>query len=48
MEDFEDAVQAVAAQWEGIEVVVTRDKNGFKNFGMTVFTPQEFLTFLDK
>ncbi|MDR1964088.1 MAG: PIN domain-containing protein [Planctomycetaceae bacterium] len=48
MDDFEDAVQAVAAQSEGIEVVVTRDKTGFKNSGMTVFTPQEFLTFLDK
>jgi len=33
MKDFEDAVQAAAAQAFGIDIVVTRDKAGFSNSG---------------
>ena len=43
MEDFEDAVQAVAAQDCGIDIVVTRDKAGFSNSGLQVYSPDEFL-----
>jgi hypothetical protein len=47
MDDFEDAVQALAAISEGIEVVVTRDKTSFINSGLQVFTPQTFLDYLE-
>ena len=43
MPDFEDAVQAVAAQDVGIDIVVTRDKTGFSNSGLYVYSPEEFL-----
>ena len=43
MKDFEDAVQAAAAQDVGIDVVVTRDKTGFSNSGLQVYLPDEFL-----
>ena len=41
--DFEDAVQAAAAQDFGIDIVVTRDKTGYQNSGLHVYTPEEFL-----
>ena len=41
--DFEDSVQlAEAARW-GAEAIVTRDKNGFNDSQIPVFTPAEFL-----
>ena len=43
MEDFEDAVQAAAAKNSGIGIIVTRDKAGFSNSGLQVYTPEEFL-----
>ena len=43
MPDFEDAVQAAAAQDFGIDVVVTRDKAGFGDSGLQVYSPEEFL-----
>jgi predicted nucleic-acid-binding protein len=43
MPDFEDAVQSVAAQDYGIDIVVTRDKAGFSNSGLQVYLPEEFL-----
>jgi predicted nucleic acid-binding protein len=43
MEDFEDAVQAAAAQDFGIDIVVTRDKTGFSNSTLQVYSPEEFL-----
>jgi predicted nucleic acid-binding protein len=45
--DFEDAVQVFAAKAMNIRIVVTRDKTGFADSGMTVFTPQEFLAYLE-
>ncbi|MDR2705094.1 MAG: PIN domain-containing protein [Planctomycetaceae bacterium] len=45
--DFEDAVQAFVAKAMNVDIVVTRDKTGFADSGMTVFTPQEFLTYLE-
>jgi predicted nucleic acid-binding protein len=44
MKDFEDAVQATAAQRNGIEVIITRNKDDFANSGLKVFTPDQFLT----
>ena len=46
MDDFEDAVQATAAKDLGIDIVVTRDKEGFHNSGMQVFSPEEFLAII--
>jgi len=43
MPDFEDAVQAAAAQDFGIDVVVTRDKTGFHDSTLRVYSPDEFL-----
>jgi len=41
--DFEDAVQVAAAQDFNIDIVVTRDKSGFTNSGLHVYSPEEFL-----
>jgi len=43
MADFEDAVQAVAVKKIGVNIVVTRDKTGFSNSGLQVYSPEEFL-----
>jgi predicted nucleic acid-binding protein len=48
MTDFEDAVQAAAAQDLGIEIVITRDKMGFQNSGLHVYSPEEFLESLKR
>ena len=43
MADFEDAVQAAAAQDCEIDIVVTRDKTGFHDSGLNAYSPEEFL-----
>ena len=43
IDDFEDAVQAVAAQDCGVGIVITRDKTGFLHSGLRVCSPEEFL-----
>ena len=43
MKDFEDAVQAAAAQDFGLDIVVTRDKKGFLDSDLQVYPPEEFL-----
>ena len=43
MKDFEDAVQAAAASDYGINTVVTRDKKGFTDSALKVYSPEEFL-----
>jgi predicted nucleic acid-binding protein len=43
MLDFEDAVQTAAAQDFGINIVITRDKDGFSDSGLKVYTPEQFL-----
>ena len=47
MDDFEDAVQAAAAQDFSIDIIVTRDKMGFYNSGLQVYSPEEFLDRLE-
>ena len=47
MKDFEDAVQAAAAQNFGIDIVVTRDKTGFTDSGLRVYSPDDFLEALE-
>lgn len=41
--DFEDAVQAKAAQLNQIEVIITRNKKDFNESSSTVLSPKEFL-----
>jgi predicted nucleic acid-binding protein len=48
MHDFEDAVQVAAAQDFDIDIVVTRDKDGFSDSGLKVYTPEEFLETLKR
>jgi predicted nucleic acid-binding protein len=43
MKDFEDAVQASAAELNEMELIITRNKNDFKNTSLKVLTPKEFL-----
>jgi len=44
MKDFEDAVQASASELNGIEMIITRNKDDFVNARLEIATPQEFLT----
>ena len=48
MLDFEDAVQAAAAKDYDIDIVVTRDKDGFHNSGLQVYSPTEFIEILQR
>ena len=41
--DFEDEVQLQCAESWGADVIVTRDKDGFRNSSIKVMTPAEFL-----
>jgi predicted nucleic-acid-binding protein len=43
MLDFEDAVQTVAAKDKDINIVVTRDPEGYYNSGLKIYLPEEFL-----
>ena len=45
MVDFEDAVQVTAAKRFdiNIDIVITRDKTGFLDSGLNVYSPEEFL-----
>ena len=47
MDDFEDAVQAAAAQDCEIDIVITRDKTGFHDSGLQIYSPEEFLETLE-
>ena len=41
--DYEDAVQFVSSLQCKPDVIITRDKNGFKDLGVFVMTPSEFV-----
>ena len=43
MADFEDAVQAVAAEFAGIDMIVTRNKRDFRDSPVPAMTPEELL-----
>ena len=43
MTDFEDAVQAVTAQFAGIDMIVTRNIRDFRNAPIPALTPEELL-----
>lgn len=41
--DFEDKVQIASAELGGLDGIVTRDKTGFNESALDVFTPSELL-----
>ena len=41
--DYEDAVQYLSALPSHPDVIITRDKKGFNDFGILVMTPAEFV-----
>lgn len=41
--DFEDAVLYQAAVHTGVQAIITRDSEGFKNSKIAVYTPDEFV-----
>ncbi len=46
LDDFEDAVQVSAAEYNEIETIVTRNKTDFVNTGLEILTPKELIDFL--
>ena len=45
--DYEDAVQHASATANGLETIVTRDINDYKNATVPVFSPTDFLVRLE-
>jgi hypothetical protein len=43
IKDFEDAVQISAADFAGIECIITRNKKDFTDSQIEIYTPIEFL-----
>ncbi|CAA6804144.1 MAG: Putative nucleic acid-binding protein, contains PIN domain [uncultured Sulfurovum sp.] len=43
--DYEDSVIYTAADYSEIDIIVTRDKKGFKESKVSVLSPNEFLAF---
>ena len=48
MSDYEDAIIAESARRNSIDYIVTRNTKDYKNSGITVYTPVEFLRLLKK
>ncbi len=44
--DFEDAVQASCASAENLDAIVTRNTKDYKNSSVKVYSPTEFIQFL--
>jgi predicted nucleic acid-binding protein len=44
MIDFEDAVQTETAICNDIDIIITRDRRDFKNSGLQVFSPKEYIS----
>ncbi len=43
MKDFEDAIQVSAADYNEIDVIITRNKQDFTGCDLQVLTPSEFI-----
>lgn len=43
MKDFEDAILISAADFNGMDAIITRNKKDFTHTSFKVFTPKEFL-----
>ncbi len=46
--DFEDAVQVASAKAHGIDILITRDLRDYEGRTIRVFSPQDFLDFLNR
>ncbi len=46
--DFEDAVQIETSKQNDISIIVTRNKKDFKNSGLQIFSPDEYINELTK
>ena len=44
--DFEDSVQNAVAESQNYDAVITRNKNDYKKSMLNVFSPNEFLDYL--
>ena len=43
MKDFEDAIQIIAAEFNQVNCIATRNKKDFKNSGLKIYTPKELI-----
>ena len=43
LKDFEDAVQVTAAEYNEIQIIVTRNKSDFLDSGLEILTPKELI-----
>ncbi len=43
MTDFEDAVQCETAKQKNIQIIVTRNQSDFKDSGLKIYSPEEFI-----
>ena len=43
LKDFEDAVQVSAAEYNGIDCIITRNESDFLNAALKIFNPRQFL-----
>lgn len=41
--DFEDALVAMCAKRQGVDLIITRNIKDFKNFDINVFNPETFI-----
>ena len=48
LKDFEDAIQVVAAEYNDIEIIVTRNISDFIDCGIEVLEPKELINRLTK
>ena len=48
LSDYEDAAQAASALADGLDAIVTRDKDGFINLPIPVYSPAEFVKKLNR
>ena len=46
--DFEDTLQYVAAKEKKCDYIITRDKKGFSNSDIPVYSPKEFLKIISE
>lgn len=46
MKDFEDAVQTETAKQNDIHIIITRNQADFKNSGLEIYSPEEFINLI--
>lgn len=46
--DFEDSIQNECASYAGVDYIITRNKDDFKNATVPVIMPEEFVRFMEE